>query len=228
MRVFFFFFLLCASSILFAQTEQTQNINYDKYFEDQFYLGISYNELMNKPSGVNRRNISVGFYGGFIKDIPLSSNRKFAIGLGLGYSFNVYNSNLQSIKNANSISYQVIPDDVSLKKNNVNLHALEVPLELRWRNSTPSEYKFLRVYPGVKFGYVFRGNSKYVSGDEKMVFQNAHINKLQYGLTLSFGYNMLNMHVYYGLNRLFKDEALLNNQSIDIKPIRVGFIFYIL
>ncbi len=228
MKISFFFFLLCVSSTLFAQTEQPHNIEYDKYFEDQFYLGISYNELINKPSGVNRRNISVGFYGGFIKDIPLSYNRKFAIGLGIGYSFNVYNHNLQAINNSNSVSYQIIPDDVSLKKNNVNLHTVELPLELRWRNSTPDEYKFLRVYPGVKFGYVFSGNSKYVSEEERMVFKNTNINKLQYGLTLSFGYNMLNMHVYYGLNKLFNDDAVLNNQSIDIKPIRVGFIFYIL
>ena len=38
-----------------------------------------------------RQGISKQFQFGFVKDIPLISSRKLAIGLGLGYSFQDYN-----------------------------------------------------------------------------------------------------------------------------------------
>ena len=53
-------------------------------------------------------------------------------------------------------------------------------------------------------------------------------NKLQYGLTLSTGYNTWNFHVYYGLNTLFKDQVIAKQTSLDMSEIRVGLMFYLL
>ena len=43
-----------------------------KYLEDQFYLGVTYNFLMDLPEEAEQRNLSYGLQGGFIKDIPLN------------------------------------------------------------------------------------------------------------------------------------------------------------
>ena len=53
-------------------------------------------------------------------------------------------------------------------------------------------------------------------------------NKFQYGLTLSGGYNTWNIHLYYSLAPLLKGSALLDNQAIKFRPLRVGVVFYIL
>lgn len=86
---------------------------------------------------------------------------------------------------------------------------MEVPFELRWRTSTSSNYKFWRIYTGVKVGYVLFNSSKYEGNIGDIKNKNIeNFEKLQYGLTLSFGYSTFNFHVYYSLNNIFKDTSL--------------------
>jgi hypothetical protein len=102
-------------------------------------------------------------------------------------------------------------------------------LELRWRTSTAADYKFWRVYAGVKFGYVFSGRSKLVMDSGNESFSNPDIQEFQYGLMLNFGYNTWNVHAYYGLNSLLKEGTTLNEAPIDdLNILRIGLIFYIL
>ncbi len=105
---------------------------------------------------------------------------------------------------------------------------LEIPFEFRWRNSNAVEYKFWRIYTGIKLGYVIGGRSKYVSQNSKESFYNTDIRKFQYGVSFNFGYNTFNVHVYYALNNLFDDKATVEDTAIGIKPLRIGLIFYIL
>ena len=65
-----------------------------KYLEDQFYVGITYNLILNKPEGVTQSNFSYGLQGGIIKDIPLNIGRNVGIGIGLGEAYKSYYSNL--------------------------------------------------------------------------------------------------------------------------------------
>ena len=113
-----------------------------KYLEDQFYLGITYNFILNKPDGVTQGNFSNGLVGGFIKDIPLNSRRNFGIGVGLGYAYNTYYTNLFVNETESGLEYIVLDSDVSYKRNKLDTHVIEMPIELRWRTATPSEYKF--------------------------------------------------------------------------------------
>ncbi|MFK5971836.1 MAG: porin family protein [Flavobacteriaceae bacterium] len=223
-------FLLLFFGVLWGSNASAQEaLSLDKkYKEDQFYVGISYNFLFNKPDDVTERNLSYGLKLGFIKDISLNYNRTIALGIGMGYAVNSYYSNLLAVESGNAIHYSVIDSNDDFKRNKVETHLIEMPFEIRWRNSTASEYKFWRIYAGFKLGYLLGGRSKFVSEQYKRSFFNADIQKLHYGLTFNFGYNTFNIHAYYSLNNLFNDNVTVNGEDITLKPLRIGLIFYIL
>lgn len=223
--IFFLMISVCAH----AQSEEViDQEGQTRYLEDQFYIGIGYNLLLDKPGGVAQRSLSYNLQTGFIKDIPLNPRRNFGVGLGVGYAVNSYYSNVIATEMDNAVLYEVM-DESEFKRNKLETHAIEIPLELRWRTSTADEYKFWRIYAGAKLGYVFSGRSRLVMEDSSDGFANSDIEKLQYGLILNFGYNTWNVHAYYGLNPLLKSGTnLQTGESIDFKVLRIGVIFYIL
>lgn len=214
----------------FAQEEAIQDtIPDDKYREDQFYIGFTYNILQNRPSEISQNNLSNGIHLGVIRDFPINKKRNKAIGVGLGYSYNSYFHNLKATETDNGISYQAIDGSESFKRNKYRTHVVELPIEFRWRTSTAESYKFWRIYGGFKLGYIFSGVSKFVSNNETIKFQNDDINRFQYGLTVSAGYNTWNFHLYYALNKLFKDGTVTTNgEQFEMSVIKVGLMFYIL
>ena len=200
-----------------------------KYLEDQFYVGLTYNVIVNKPQTISQQNLSYGLQLGFIKDLPLNEKRNIGLGLGLGYAYNSYYTNLQVVELAEGFEYQLLDPDLGAKRNKLETHLVEVPFELRFRNSTPSEYRFWRLYLGAKLGYVLGGRSKTVTTVGKDSFYVTDIQKFRYGLMANFGYNTFNIHIYYALNNLFEDGLALNTgEELTFTPLRIGFIFYIL
>ncbi|MCR9226501.1 MAG: PorT family protein [Flavobacteriaceae bacterium] len=220
--------MLCSCFVLgqsAADSIRPQPVD-NTYLEDQFYIGVGYNLLLNGPDALDQRNLSYNVQFGFIKDIPLNKRRNFGVGLGLGYAVNSYYSNMGANEGANGISYEII-DDQSFNRSKLETHAIELPFEVRWRTSTAEEYKFWRIYAGAKLGYVFSGRSKLVADDDNISFSNDDIGAFQYGLMFNFGYNTWNIHAYYGLNPLLKNVSVAD-ESIDLRVLRVGLIFYIL
>ncbi len=209
---------LLFSGFLHAQNDST--FVDDKYLEDQIYFNLTYIQMLNLPDRIAQSGFSFGLGGGFIKDFPLNKRRNIGIGAGLGYGLNNYYFNVQLDV--------VTPSDEDLppKNNKVIMHTIELPLELRFRGSTASKYKFWRVYPGVKIAYAFARNTDFGKSADFDVKDIIEVNKLLYGLTLSTGYNKWNLHVYYGLNDLF-NETPNNNYDINISDLRIGLIFYI-
>jgi hypothetical protein len=199
------------------------------YLEDQFYLGVNYNFMLKMPDNVFKRNFSYGLQIGSIKDLPLNSSRTIAIGLGLGYAANSYYSNLIVSKENEVISYFAESDASLYNRSKFELHSIELPFEFRWRNSSPTTYKFFRIYSGIKFAYNFSARSKLVTSENSNGFSNSDLEKLQYGFTLNLGYNTFNLHLYYALSDfLKKDTQLDTGELIDIQTLRIGLIFYIL
>lgn len=233
MRIIFVSLLLCLCCKGLSQDSLELRSG---YLEDQFYVGLTYNFLLDKPGDVAQRNLSYGLQGGFIKDLPMNKSRTKAFGIGLGYAFNSYYSDMFAMELGSDIVYLDLDDrdDIGSKRNKVGTHLIEMPIEFRWRNSTATEYKFWRIYAGLKLGYVFGARSKFIPADEnevftrKIAFNNSDVRKLHYGLTFNFGWNTFNMHVYYSLNNLFNDGVMLGGETITSKPLRIGFIFYIL
>lgn len=212
--IIFLFF----SSILFAQNDSTFVDN--KYLEDQLYVNLTYIRLLNTPDQISQNGFSFGLGLGVIKDLPLNKRRNLGLGIGLAYEFNTYYFSIDDFDN--------LPPEVNdlLKNNRITMNNIEIPVEFRIRTSTSQKYKFWRIYPGVKFSYAFVVNS---SLEDRTTIGNEiiEIDKFQYGLTLSTGYNKWNLHVYYGLNELFS-ETVENSYEINVHDFRIGLIFYIL
>ncbi len=200
------------------------------YKEDQLYIGITYNLLGKITEGVNQSGFSSGFHFGFIKDVPINKRRNLAIGVGLGYSTNSFNQNLLIGKDSEQeVTYTLLTDSDSFTKNKFALHILELPIEFRWRTSTLDEYKFWRIYTGFKLGYLINHTTKYIGSPSNQKYRDIdHFNDFQYGLTTSIGYNTWNIHLYYGLNTIFNNKAMLNGNPIEMNTIKIGLMFYLL
>ena len=199
-----------------------------KYLEDQFYVGVGYNFLVDKPKDVVQRGLSYSLQAGFIRDIPINKRRNVGFGLGVGYAVSSYYTNMVATEVDGDISYS-IADLQDFKRSKLETHALEIPLEFRWRTSTDVTYKFWRIYGGIKASYFFAKSSRRVNEMNSDRFRNTDLQDLQYGAFLRFGYNTWNINIYYGLNSLLKDGVVLDDgSSIELRPLKVGLIFYIL
>jgi len=204
----------------FIQAQKDSTFVDNKYLEDQLYFSLTYIQMLNLPDRISQSGFSFGLGGGFIKDFPLSKKRNIGLGAGLGYGFNNYYFNVEID------AVTPTETEVKLKNNKIVLHTLELPIELRFRNSTALKYKFWRFYPGFKLAYVFANNTSFGKTEDFDVSEIIEINDFIYGLTFSAGYNKWNLHLYYGLNNLF-DETGVNNYDINISDFRIGLIFYI-
>ncbi|WP_372793360.1 porin family protein [Lutibacter sp.] len=196
-----------------------------RYLEDQIYLSLTYNILINKPSMIAQHGFSGGVSIGFIKDIPFNENRNFGLGIGLGYVYNSYTQNLKISKENQITVFEAAQD---YNTNRFGINALEIPIEIRWRNSTPQKYKFWRIYGGIKLAYVVSANTIYKDAVENLSTKNiSEFNKIQYGLTLATGFSTWNLYVYYGLNPIFKSVDF-NDEKLGLKDLNVGLKFYIM
>jgi len=231
MKRYFFLLIVFASCFGFSQNDNADRDKlYKDYREDQFYASVTYNLLNSKPNNVSQNGFSSGFHFGFIRDMPINKRRNFAIGLGIGLSTNSYNQNLSILEVNNELEYTIIVEnEVNVSKNKFTTYLVEVPLEIRWRTSTATDYNFWRIYSGFKVGYLLYNSTKFKSdGGDQNLSNLQNFNKLQYGLTLSAGYGTWNFHVYYGLNSIFDSNAKLNEEVIGMKSIKIGLMFYIL
>lgn len=217
--------------LLFSQneTEEQESLVDAEYKEDQFYIGVSYNLLSKKPNNLSQSGFSIGAQFGRIFDIPVNETRNFGFGIGIGYALDFLNHNLAITKDAsNGVNYEIL-DAENFSRNRSSFHSIEVPLEIRWRTSNATSYKFWRVYGGVKFGYVIASNSKLKANSETLKVNGlSDLNKLQYGLTLSAGYDTWNVQIYYGLNPLFNDVTTTEGVPVEMKLVKIGLIFYLL
>lgn len=215
--------LIFATQICIAQKDSLQLG--DKYSEDHIYASISYAQLLNQPTGITRSGFSYSLSFGFLKDFILNKKGNVAIALGLGYGYDFFNHQLKVQEtNGNTI----FASGLDLESNKFSAHNLEIPIEFRWRTSTAKKYDFWRIYPGIKFLYNFSNNFNYIDNSVLFSFDDVtSYRKLQYGLTLSAGYDVFNFNVYYSLTPLF-ENVTLNGEEINSSVIKFGLIFYIL
>ena len=223
------FLIVCNSWSQSLSTRENEEL-YKDYREDQFYISITYNVLNNKIDPIAQTGFSPGVHFGFIRDMPINERRNVAIGLGLGLSANSYNQNLSIVNSGSEIEFAVFNERlVSVDKNRFSTYLIELPLEFRWRTSTPTKYSFWRIYAGMKIGYMFYNSAVLESSLGNQRLSNLDVfNRFQYGLTFSAGLNTWNLHLNYNLSSLFNDDALLNDTSLDLAALKIGLIFYIL
>jgi len=197
-----------------------------KYFEDQIYGGFTNNFFVNKPNDLLQKGISTGLQVGFIKDIPINKQGSFALGLGIGYAYNRYNQNIKIQSELPELSLI----ETQYSSNRLSTYSIEIPFEFRFRlTSSPTIYKFWRIYVGGKLAYTFHSNAVYK--DDNGSFKtnpNIYLAKWSYGPQIAVGYSAFNMYIYYPLKPLFKDSQIVNTAGVsELKRINVGLQFYI-
>lgn len=233
MRFIFSYLFFISFFSVFAQEETKPEIKPvvkidSLYREDQFYFSVTYNLLVQNPESLKQDRFSAGISFGFLRDMPVNKDRTIAIASGIGLSYKNYYQNL-TIKDQpdGTRSYSVMSYN-AFESNKYRQYLVDVPLEFRWRNSTYESYKFWRIYGGIKFSYVL-GDKSVLKDDDgtHIIKNNPEANKFQYGLYLSTGYNTWNVYAYYGLKPLFNSKTT-EGESIDMRAMNIGLIFYIL
>ncbi|MDT8347328.1 MAG: porin family protein [Flavobacteriaceae bacterium] len=226
---------MLSSNLALAQSEDEQDAIikvYDSlYREDQIYLNVHFNTIIDAASAFSRDGLSMGFDIGFMRDMPFNKRRNWAVAIGMGYSFNVYNHNLfvGEEDDFETSLFEFLPSDFSRKINRLTTHSLEVPLQLRWRTSTIESYSFWRIYTGVKFTYNYYYRSRLKTSEfEIQQTDIPEFNPARLGITLSVGNGTFNLFVYYGLDKLFDDSARVNDIPVGIRELQVGMAFYLL
>ena len=223
--LFLFFYSLTLAQELIPQSEDDLC-----YREDQFYIGVSYNVFAFTPSGMNPEGISAGFQFGFLRDFPINKRRNLAIAIGAGFSYDQFGQNLFINENEQgTTSFEILASNQDFLRNRLSISVVEAPIEFRWRSSTPSNYKFWRVYAGFRLGYTVWNQSSLKRFDETVKIQNiTELEKLRMGASLSLGYNKFNLFAYYSINPFFNEDAVTNDgQKVNFHGIKMGLIFYI-
>jgi hypothetical protein len=200
------------------------------YREDQFYLGLSYNLPLDMPKGVSARGLSGGIQFGFVRDMPINQQRNLAIAVGGGFAFDQFGQNLFIGESASEKTiFRVLDKNVDFTRNRFNMAVVEAPVEFRWRTSTPSTYKFWRVYAGVRVGYAFWYKSTFKQpGNTVKQTKLPQFDPLRLSATLSFGYSTFNLFASYSINPFFKDAVTQDGEPVDFRTLKLGLMFYIL
>lgn len=195
------------------------------YREDQFYFGLTYNLLQNRTQGISQNSFSAGINMGFLRDIPLNKRRNVAIAVGVGYAFSNYRTNLFIANSDKGATYHVAQD---FDKSKLSLHYIELPIEFRWRTSTPKNTQFWRIYTGFKLSYMTFNRSQ-VTGDfpTQTLRNNPDFKKFLSTVYMSIGHGTLNFYVSYTLNPLF-DNAYIEGNKLEMTSLNLGLMFYIL
>lgn len=220
----FILFFLFSTLFVFSQQENQKEVD-SLYREDQMYVTLSLNLIQNRPASFSQHSLSSGMSFGFLRDMPLNEKRTWAIAPGLGYSYNNLKNNIKVDNSTNDVLYTI---DDNFNKNKLVLHQVELPIELRWRNSTFESHKFWRIYAGFKVTYLFASKSEYKSPTESITYRNnSDLSKIKYGTYLSVGNNTGNIYAYYALSPLFKDVKI-DNRDLNLSSFNIGLVFYIL
>ncbi len=235
MKLFFFLVGLLLTMPSFSQNEEKEGnaipqVVDSLYREDQFYIGLSFNLINNEPDGFSQNGFSGGLHLGFIRDMPFNERRNKAIGVGLGWSANTYNSNLLITKDSsNNTVFDLVEEDDEADSNRFYTNLVEMPIQYRWRTSTTTEESFWRIYTGLKLGYLYGFKSSFQNPNGNIEVRNPDgLDRWRYSATLTIGNGSFNAFFQYNLNPLFGDSRLIDGSSIGLQPIKFGIEFYLL
>ncbi len=200
------------------------------YREDQFYIGITYNLVVNMPEGMRARGLSGGIQGGFLRDMPINKKRNIAIAVGLGLAYDQFGHNFFVGENieGNTI-FRVLDDTVDFTQNRFGMATIQLPFEFRWRTSTPTEYRFWRVNAGGRIGYSYWYKATFKQpGNDVNQTSIPEFQPLRLSANLGFGYNTFNFFASYDFNPFFKNANTVDGKKVDFNAVKVGLMFYML
>lgn len=232
-KYFIISFSLLKGFLSFSQEKYTDysepevdSINPFFYREDQVYLGLSFVALVSDQDAFDTRGLSSHFQFGVIRDFPIIPSGQLALGVGLGMGFERYNTNLNRTEDFNNKGIYSLVNDTNVSPLFFSIQSLELPISLRWRTSTPSDYAFWRIYGGISFQWNYR---LIANQDNFSLVVDDELNNFGATTHLSFGYNTWNFYIAYRISPFFNINSLSSQTlSIELTPIKVGLIFYLL
>ncbi|MCK5824120.1 MAG: PorT family protein [Ichthyobacteriaceae bacterium] len=229
--VLFFGFL---NNVLIAQEKEPDL----RYLEDQIFLSVTYNSIINHTTDISQGGFSNGWEIGYMRDIPFNKQRNIGIGVGINYaSSHIYQNIGIFTYPTTGESYLKILNKNDYIRNKLTISTLEIPIELRYRTSTPNQSNFFRIYLGMKLGVIIDQYSKTTTNVSEIAYYNAHeIQLLRYGPTLTLGYGAWNLRMYYGLSKLFANNTYttkipgetIDPISLNTNELNIGLIFFII
>ena len=208
----------------------TKGIN-TKYLEDQIYVGLTYNYLANKATNVVQHNLSYVINFGFIRDLPINEKRNIGFGAGLGLAYDIVYNNMVVNKIDGNYTYSIVEHfrDQNISRNYFRTYSVELPIEFRYRTSTPQSHKFWRIYTGARLSYIFSATSLYTTNEVSLFFDNfAIMRSFQLKPYIAFGYNALNFFVQYNVTPLLKNTYTTDGTNLKSNILQIGLMFYIL
>ena len=206
---------------------QSQNIPKDEEFEfyreDQIYFGTSLMLIKSNQEDLKAGGLPRHFQFGIIRDMPLIKSGKLSTGLGLGISFERFTTNL--IRSASGL-YSLDLNNNIYNPLSISVQSFEIPISIRWRNSSDRDFAFWRVYGGIKVNWNYRIKAKQNSN---FLTIGEELKKFGTNAYLSFGYNTWNFYLSSPIVSTFDFlNSTQNNSAIKIAPLKVGLIFFIL
>ena len=206
---------------------QSQNIPKDEEFkfyrEDQIYFGTSLMLIKSNQEDLKARGLPRHFQFGIIRDMPLIKSGKLSTGLGLGISFERFTTNL--IRSATGLYLLDLNNNI-YDPLSISVQSFEIPISIRWRNSSDRDFAFWRVYGGIKVNWNYRIKAKQNSS---FLTIGEELKKFGTNAYLSFGYNTWNFYLSSPIVSTFDFlNSNQNNSLIKIVPLKVGLIFFIL
>ena len=219
-------FFLLFSLLLFVQSSFSQSDKLEEsYREDQFYFGSSYFIQTESLEDFKQNGFSGNFQFGFIRDFPVNNSSTKAVGIGLGFERNFFTSNIQPSEIEDNIDYRIVVSRFLESKNKISFSSIVLPIEYRWRKSSIDEYKFWRIYSGLKLKKNFPLYSNPSYGSEITIDE---IEDWTTSIYINAGYNTWNISLEYDLNPILKNKKTTDGNNLNISFFRLGLVFYLL
>lgn len=221
MRYLIIFVFVFSLGHLYAQEDASIS-----YKEDQFYIDINFPIQRNSISGFEQNGFSRSIHLGYLNDLLLTPKGDKAVAIGLGYGFMRLVNNLNLREKQGELVYTLPTNNLSLR-NVFSYHQIQLPVEFRWRTSTPEEHAFWRIYLGYRLSYQFGGRYNPFFGSPFSL--SDQLAPIQHSFSLSAGFNTWNLRLEYGITPFLKNAVITaDGRRPRIYPVQIGMIFYIL
>ena len=219
-------FFLLFTLLLFVKSSFSQSVKLEEsYREDQFYFGSSYFIQTEPLKDFKQNGFSGNFQFGFIRDFPVNNSSTKAVGIGLGLERNFFTSNIQPSEIEDNIDYRIVVSRFLESKNKISFSSIVLPIEYRWRKSSINEYKFWRIYSGLKLKKNFPLYSNPSYGSEIKIDE---IQDWTTSIYINAGYNTWNISLEYDLSPILKNRKTTDGNNLNISFFRLGLVFYLL
>jgi hypothetical protein len=192
--------------------------NYKGDPKDRLIFEAIYTSWLGIPKNITPDWKCIGFNFAMMFDKPIK-NSNFSFGYGAGLYCHNFSSNANYLYKTDSItniiSTVMEPKMGTYSSNKYSERSVEIPLELRFRTKTNSNFKIML---GVKIGYVFNDYKKTDDVNGKIrLYDLKNINRFRYGVNFRIGVEKFCLSASYYLS-----EAFNSHGPQGIHPFSIG------